>query len=161
MFRRAAGAERRALMRFLQALQNLTRNAFFRFSRLDSLDGEDLFRIVVCILGAECVPAVRNLADAAPVAIRCLKHLRHQLSGGHIPFAPDGAGILILHFHSSLLQLPNSHIHALQDINGLESGDDDGRLVASRFACHTAMAFAGAVVSNPTPKNTTLFSGQL
>src|SRR5437870_9388446 len=68
-------AERRALVRLFQALEHLPADAHRRFLRLDVVHLKQALGVVRTILVAQLVTALRNNADAAPLAIANLEHL--------------------------------------------------------------------------------------
>ena len=65
---RATGAEDRAFVRFLMALQHFARDALSRFIGHDRLHFKTPVGVELCILVAQRPTAVRNLADPSPFA---------------------------------------------------------------------------------------------
>ena len=79
MLRRAQRAERRAVVRLLDAPQDLATDADLRFERGDLRHVEELLGIVLGKLIAQAVAAHGDGADAAPLAIAHFEDRLHQL----------------------------------------------------------------------------------
>src|SRR5262245_14511048 len=71
---RAGFPEGRALVRLLEPLEDQPADADVRFRHAKALDGEALFRIKFGISVAQAVAALRDRADAAPLAIGNLEY---------------------------------------------------------------------------------------
>ena len=79
MLRRAQRAEGRAIVRLLDAAQNLAADADLRLERGDLGNVEELLRVVRGKLLAQAVAAAGDGADAAPLAVADLEDLADQL----------------------------------------------------------------------------------
>src|SRR5205085_8468942 len=105
--RRALGAERRALVGFLQSLEDLAADADLRFARADVLHVKDAVRIVISEGVAQLVAALGNDSDTAPASVGDVKDPGDHLPCRYIALAGDGARILVFDDGASLFQLAN------------------------------------------------------
>src|SRR6516162_6581004 len=125
MLRRAPRAEGQALMRFFYSLQNQTADTFARFLSRIVGHTKPSFGVVVREFFAKGKSAPGNLSDSAPLARNHAEDLADQSLGGLVAFAPDRTSILVLNFCSTLLQLLDARIEALQNIQRFEPGDNN------------------------------------
>src|SRR5262249_48430698 len=75
-------AERGAVVRLLEALQDQAADANSGFLRVEAIYFKDAFGIVIVKLGPQPVAALWNSADSAPLAITDLESLVDQTFGG-------------------------------------------------------------------------------
>src|ERR1039458_6340815 len=130
MLRIAERAEGRAIVRLLDAAQDFAADAYLRLECGDLGDVEEFLRVVRSKLLAQTVPAARNGADAAPLAVAHLKDLADQLLRRQIAGLVEHARVLVLDDRAPLLELLDCHQRGFQDFQRLEAGDHNGRLVA-------------------------------
>src|SRR5262249_32855617 len=71
-------AKRGAFVRLLQALQDLPADAHRRFLSFQVVYFKEAFGVVIPVLVAQLVAALRDQADAAPLAVADLEHLLDQ-----------------------------------------------------------------------------------
>ena len=129
--RGAARSECGALLGFLDALQDEPADALRVLRGGVTGDLELARRIEGRVRRSEAEPARGDLPDSPPLARDHGEHLGEQVPGGDVPFPPHRAGVLVLDLRPALLELEHAHVNALQDIERLESGDDDRDLVVS------------------------------
>src|SRR5664280_2855884 len=130
MLRIAFLAECRAIVRLLDAAQDLTADANLGLEGINLLHVEKTLGIMLAELPAQFVTAFRNRPHPSPFAIGDLKHLKNQFLRRLVPFPVQDARIFVLHFGAPSLELPDGHQYSLQNVQRLESGDDDGDLEA-------------------------------
>src|SRR6201998_4705948 len=109
IFRRALHGKRRAVVGFLDALQNQSADALRRLVRGFARKWEAAVRIVFLKSSAQLEAAGRNLSKAAPLAGSYFKNFGDCLLRRAIPFAPHGARVLILTLVSSLFEVCHGH----------------------------------------------------
>src|SRR3990172_48645 len=106
MLRRAQGPERWAFMRFLQPLQDLSRNTDWGFLRLDGGNIESFLRIEQSVLRSQSPTAHRNIANAAPFAITDLKNCVDQFLRFFVSFES----------HCPRIRIRNAYFAGLQHL---------------------------------------------
>src|SRR5580693_10435197 len=79
---------------------------------------------------AQLEAAGGNLTQAAPLAVNDFKDFENAFLGGAVAFAACGAGVLVLDFVAAFLQLADRHENSVQNVERLETGDDNGNFVA-------------------------------
>jgi hypothetical protein len=114
VFGRAAGCERRAIRGPLQAFEHFGADAFGRLFGHQIAHAEDLLGIVARKFGTQAKTALRNDADAPPLAIGDFKHALDQALRGKVALVRHRADILIFGFGATLFQLRHQHVHGFQ-----------------------------------------------
>src|SRR5215831_19768183 len=94
--RSAQRAKRLAVVRFFNALQDLTADAVGRLLGVDSRHVEPPLRVVLAELLAQPVAASGDGTDAAPLAVTHLEDAERQRLGVPVAFTSHGAGVLVL-----------------------------------------------------------------
>ena len=112
--RRAFAAERRAVVRLLQPLEDLPADADRRFLRLDAVDVEEPLGVVVAILVAQLEAALRDQADAPPLAVADLEDVVDQPPGRGVALGPDGPGVRVLDLGAARFELPDASTRCLR-----------------------------------------------
>lgn len=118
-----------ALVWLDQTLQHFSGTADARLVSMDIGHRKTLFGIKIRILRCQLPTAVRDRSDAAPRPVRHGEHiLEHRFRCG-VALRGDGTGVSIFDLVSTRFQLQHRLSDALQQIQRLESGDDDRDLV--------------------------------
>ena len=115
--RRTLLTERGTVVRLLLALEDLAADAERRLLGLDRVDLEPALGVVVAILVAQLVAALRDQADPAPLAVADLEDVLDQPSRRRVPLGPDGAGVWVLDLRPALLQLEDRAVDAFQEVD--------------------------------------------
>ena len=68
-------------------------------------------------------------SDASPAAIANVENRSIMFLRLGIAFPPDRPRISVFEFRAALLELPHRHQHALQNVDRLESRNDDGHAI--------------------------------
>src|SRR5664280_1344728 len=123
-------AECRAIVRLLDAAQDLTADANFGLEGIDLLHVEKTLGIMLAELTTQFVTAFRNRPYPSPFAIGDFEHIEHQLLRWLVPFPVQDARIFVLHFGAPALQLADGHQYSLQNVQRLESRYYNGNLEA-------------------------------
>ena len=118
-----------AIVRLFDAAQDFAADADLRLERVNLGDIEELLRIVRGKLLTQAVAAVRDGADAAPLAIAYLEDFGDEVLRRQIAGLVEYARVLILDDGAPLLKLLDGHQHAFKDVQRFKAGDDDGHLV--------------------------------
>src|ERR1017187_6037092 len=105
MLRIAFLAKGRAIVRLLDAAQDLTADANLGLQGIDLLNVEQLFRIMLAELPAQFVTAFRDGPHPSPLAIGDFKHIEYQSLRRLVPFPIQDARVLVLSFGAPALQL--------------------------------------------------------
>ena len=132
---------------FFRPLQDLAGDAFGRLLDRSQLDWKPPQRIMGGVRPAQAQTARRNLADATPAPGHDVEDLADQALRFGVALATDRARVLILDVTAPLLELPNAHRDALQDVERLEPGHHDGHVVAARERLVLLEAHHGADVA--------------
>ena len=136
-------------MRLFDAAQNLAADADLRLERENVGNVEELLGIVRGKLLTQAVAAVRDGADAAPLAVAYLEDFADELLRGQIADLVQYARVLILYDCAPLLQLLDGHQHAFEDVQRFKAGDDDWHFVVRADGEVLAVAHHGADVARP------------
>jgi hypothetical protein len=107
VLRRTRRAERGAVVRLLEATEDLSADAGRRLQSLDGVNRETPLGIELAQLSAQPKAALGNGADPSPPSIADLEDRPHELSGRGISVGPDHASVLFL--HARLPALEPSH----------------------------------------------------
>src|ERR1700726_2157959 len=127
--RRASGAENLALPRLENAFEDLAALAGLGVGDADARYGEHLLRVVLRELVLQLESALADEAEPAPLEMRAqLEHACEHLERLRVAIVVNDPLVLVLDFAASLLYLLDDHVHALEDVERLES-DHDHRLV--------------------------------
>jgi len=111
------------------SLQNQAAETFGGFGNMTVGQAEFLFGVERGIGVVQTKAALRNFADAAPFARDDLENLANQLLRRLVAFAAHGAGILVFNLGAAGFELLHHHQHALQNIQRLETGDDNRHVI--------------------------------
>src|SRR5262249_33766577 len=122
---RAARPKGLALVRLLHAPQHQPADTLRRLLRRVLAQLKPQFRIKLRIGGAQPQPAARDFADTAPFPVYDLKYLADELLGPLVALAAHRAAVLVLDLRASFLQLLDTEIDPVQDVQRLEAGHDD------------------------------------
>ena len=107
------------------ALKNLAGNALGRLVGRDLGDGKATLGIELGVRFTQRQTAGRNLADPPPLPWRNFEDLVDPLHRRAVPLGADDAGVPVFHLRATLLQLPDTHQYALENIDRLEARDYD------------------------------------
>jgi len=88
---------------------------------------EALLGIEFAIIGAEPPAALRNHSDAAPGTIGYFENFSKQLLRGAVAFKSHYPAVCILDFVSAGFELNHGAADSFEQIERLESGDDNGQ----------------------------------
>src|ERR1017187_9089806 len=130
MLRCAKRTEGGAIVRLLDAAEDFATDAYLRLKCGDLRNVEELLRVVCCELFAQAIAALRDCADAAPLAVGHLEDLADQFLRREVAGLVEDARVLVLHQCASFLELLDGHQRPFENVQGLESGHNDRRLVA-------------------------------
>src|SRR5580658_391160 len=97
---------------------------------------------------AQLEAAGGNLTQAAPLAVNDFKDFENAFLRGAVAFAACGTRVLVLDFVAAFFQLTDRHENAVENVEGLETGDYDGNFVALGdgkifFVAHYSADMAG------------------
>src|SRR5262249_33052812 len=129
--RRALSAERRALVRLLDAAQDLAADAQGRLLSTHGGHVEAALGVELGELFAEAVAAGGDGADAAPGAVAGLEDVGGEFAGGRVAVGADRPPVGVLALGAALLELPHRPQHAVEQVDRLEAADDDRDAVLS------------------------------
>src|ERR1035437_73540 len=132
VFRRALDRKCRTLVRLLDALQNQPADALRRLARRFARKREAAVGIILLKAAAQLKAAGRNFTQTPPLAVHHLEDLDNTFLCGAVAFAARGARVLVLHFVAAFFQLADGHENAVQNVERLETGNDDGDFVTLR-----------------------------
>ena len=127
--RRARGAEHLAFPGLEHSLEHLAALARLGVGDTDAGHGEHLLRVEIGELVLHLERALADEAEPAPLEMRAqLEDSREHFERLRIAVIVHDALVLVLDLAPSLEDLPDDHVHTLEDVERLET-DDDHRLV--------------------------------
>ena len=125
--RRAGGAEHLALPGLEHSLQHLAALARLGIRDANPGHGEHLLGVELRELVAQLESALADEAEAAPLEMRAeLEDACEHLERLGVALVVHDTAVLVLDFAASLEDLPDDHVHALQDVERLEAHHDHG-----------------------------------
>src|SRR5579871_2040653 len=114
MVGRAAGAEGGTLVGTKATLKYLTAATLGGFNRVNGRHGKPCLGVEVVIVRAQAKAAAGQNTKPAPGAVANLVDIRENLLSLSVAAAPDGAGILVLHFMATGFELADDHEDAFE-----------------------------------------------
>src|SRR5262245_1385808 len=129
MLGRAGAPEGGAVVRLLQATENLPAYAGGRLPCLQSTHFESMLGIVLAELVAQAKPALGDAADPPPLAIAHLERRPHQTLSGQIAGAGHDGGGMILEADVARLEGGDGTEDAVQEVVRLATVVHDGDAV--------------------------------
>src|SRR5207249_3367989 len=99
---------------------DLPADADRRLAGVDAGHVEESLGVVVPVLVAEPVPALRDQADAAPFAVAHLEHVLDEPPRRRVPLGPHAPGVLVLDLRPAGFELPYRAQHAFEQVERLE-----------------------------------------
>src|ERR1035438_6201467 len=105
---------------------------------------------------AQLVTAFRDRPHSSPLAISDFKHIEYQFLRRLVPFPVQDARVFVLYFGAPALQLPDGHQDSLQNVQRLESRDDDRHLELRAERLVLPLSHDGADMPRPDRKRTRL-----
>ena len=123
--RRARGAEHLAFPRLEHAFEDLAALARLGICDPDARHREHLLRVVVGELVLQLEGTLADESEAAPFEMRAqLEHASEHLERLRVAVIVHDALVLVLDLAASLVDLLDDHVHALEDVERLESHHD-------------------------------------
>src|SRR5579872_1007398 len=135
-------------VRLFDSLQNQSADALRRFAGRLTLEGEAEVGIVFSKTSAKLKSASRDFSEAAPLPGSYFENLCNAFLRRAIPFPPHGSRVLILDVVAPFFELADRHVDAFEQVEGLESGDNDRDFIFLRdrkvlFESHDRADVAG------------------
>src|SRR3954467_3009942 len=145
--RRAFLPEGGTFARLLDSAQNLAADADLRLVGLDVLHLEAALGVVVAVLPAQPVAALRDGSHAAPLAVANLEDVVDERARSRIALRPYRAPVGDLHFGAPGFELLHRAQDGIEQIERLESGDDQRDAIMPRDRLVLRGAHHGADVT--------------